>query len=48
MKNTDSAQAQLHRASMPGKDLLMDAVRKIQAAYEMCFLHAIQRDIKNI
>lgn len=22
---------------MPGKDLLVDAVRKIQALYEMCF-----------
>lgn len=37
-KNTDSAQDQLCRASMPGKDsYLLDAVRKIQALYEMRF-----------
>lgn len=36
-KNTDSAQAQLCRASMPGKDPLVDAVRKVQAVRKMCF-----------
>lgn len=37
-KNTDSAQDQLCRASVPGKDsYLLDAVRKIQALCEIRF-----------
>lgn len=40
-ESTDSAQAQLCRVSVPGKDLLVEAVRKTQDMYKT-FLRALK------